>query len=596
MSAREGPGTSGFLEFPAVPPVDGARRPPRMAGMQRSLLLITLLASSLAAQSTTDAFFGLDKIWDVHLVVDRASWTRLFPKGPRAATRLFGKFSYQRADVTIGNHVFREVGLRMKGNATFAATGGTLKRSLKLDFNRFRPKQRFLGMGKLNLQCNALDGTQIKEAVSYAIYRACGVTVGRTAFIRLFLTLEGELEKAYVGLYTAVEQVDRRFAKRTLGESLILKPDGETLVYHGPKWNDAYAHDYHPKSPVTPELAQPLIDSASLFDEPDNAKFARRLAKCMDVESFLTYTAATAILVNTDSPLTVPDNYYLLVPQKTRRVTWVPWDMNWSLGEYGRATGTPSADLDILMPTRKEVFRRVLGVPEFASRYRKIARKFIEGPASAEAMIAAIRTADATVKDARAREAKRKPLVTRAPRELGGRAMRHRMLRTRADDDVPGLVAFARARERSVKAQLAGKESGSSAWNLFGANDRSARGQPVRDLFAETGALSAKKAPFSKDALETAAGQGFARLDTDGSNRLDRAELTAAFRRRFEKSRRRRRDPSADQTLRALAHLDLDGAPGVSPDEWRSALARLRPYWDRDRNGQWSPEELGLVP
>ena len=231
--------------------------------MRAHLFCLAVLASSLCAQTNQDDFFGLDKIWDIHIQVARADWTQMFPKGKRTATRMFGKFSYRTGNVTIGSHTLKGIGIRMKGNATFAANGGTLKKSLKLDFNRNNPKQRFLGMGKLNLQCNALDGTQIKEAVSYQVYRSCGVVAGRTCFARVFLTITGELKRAYLGLYTVVEQVDQRFAKRTLGGGLILKPDGETLIYLGPKWNDDYANAYHPKSTVTDELTRPLIATAA---------------------------------------------------------------------------------------------------------------------------------------------------------------------------------------------------------------------------------------------------------------------------------------------------------------------------------------------
>ena len=557
-------------------------------------ILVVMLTSCTLAQSSPDEFFGLDKIWDVHIVVKRADWIRLIPQRGRSATRLFGKFPYCSADVTIGSHTLKNVGFRMKGNATFLATGGTLKRSLKIDFNRYDPKHKFLGMGKINLQCNALDRTQIKESVSYEIYRSCGIAAGRTAFARVFLTMKDELENAYVGLYTIVEQVDQRFAKRTVGGGLILKPDGETLAFHGPKWNDDYMNAYHAKSPVTEELARPLIETAALFDEPSDDVFAKGIEAVMDIEGFLKYTAATAIIVNTDSPLTVPDNYYLIVPNANRKVTWIPWDMNWSLGEYGRATRTPFVDLSIMRPTEKEVFRRVLGIPRFKKRYREIVTEYIAGPCSAKAMIATIHRAHATVKNALAQEAHREKAVTQATEELGGRRSSHRMLQGRPDDDVASLETFARAREKSVKDQLAGRSEGRPAWNLFGSNDRTVRGSTVRDTFSGAGVLDATKKEFSRADIDVAITASFEILDTDDSKALDESEITEVLRRRWKATRRRRRDPSANGARRALAHLDGDADRSITASEWKSGIGVLLRFWDRDRNGRWNRQELNV--
>ncbi|MHC5064690.1 MAG: CotH kinase family protein, partial [Planctomycetota bacterium] len=445
--------------------------------LRPTLLALVTLAPSICAQDSQEDFFGLDQIWDIHIELEREDWVQMYPQGDGTTTRLFGKFPYRIGKVTIGSHVLDNVAVRMKGNATFLANGGTLKKSLKLDFNREDPEQKFLGMGKLNLQCNALDGTQIKEAVSYQIYRDCGVVAGRTCFARVFLTLHGELEEAYIGLYTVVEQVDQRYAKRTLGSGgLILKPQGETFAYLGEQWNEDYDGSYFPKTKVTEELTQPLIETAALFDEPSDEAFVNGIEAVMDVERFLKYTAVSSILINTDSPLLVPDNYYLIVTEETKLVTIVPWDMNWSMGAYGYITQTPTLDLSVMMPTQKEVFRRVLSQPRFKERYRELVAEYIAGPCSAEAMTAAIERAHATVEEALAEEEMRIEAIMAAGPELGGRPSRMPVLQPRDGDDVSALLEWAGDREKSVLDQLAGKSEGVTAPNLWGSNDRTPRG------------------------------------------------------------------------------------------------------------------------
>ena len=562
-----------------------------------TFLLLGVFTTNLCAQSNQEEFFGLGKIWDVHIELSRAQWVEMFPSRSQSPTRLFGEFPYQTGDVTIGSHALKNVGIRMKGNATFIANAGTLKKSFKVDFNRNDPEQEFLGLGKLNFQSNALDRTQIKEAVSYHIYRSCGLAAGRTCFARVYLTLGDDLKRSYLGLYTVVEQVDQRFAKRTLGSGgLIVKPQGETLEYLGPDWNEDYENSYFPKSKAPDELTRPLIQTAALFDEPNDEAFANRIDKVMDVESFLKYTAATTILINTDSPLTVPDNYYLIVPESTRKVTWIPWDMNWSMGEYGHITGTPTVDLSILKPTEKEVFRRVLEIPKFKKRYLEIVAEFIDGPCSAEAMTSAMNRAHETVEQALSEESARSKVVIDAPEEIGGVRRRIRALEGRDGDNFEGLLSFAQARHQSVKSQLAGELEGRSARNLFGPNDRTVRGSYFRDIIASTEVLDDSQQQFNSGDLVDSLDGIFDAIDADDSAVLENDEFTAILRQLWKAKRRRPRevDPSEKLSRRAVADLDADGDDRIKKSEWKAGIAAMLRYWDRDEDGSWSREELGL--
>lgn len=566
--------------------------------LRTTFLAWAALTPLLNAQDSQEDFFGLDKIWDIHIELEREDWVQMYPQGDSTATRLFGRFPYRIGNVTIGTQRLEDVGIRMKGNATFMANGGTLKKSLKLDFNREDSEQKFLGMGKLNLQCNALDATQIKEAVSYQIYRDCGVVAGRTCFARVFLTLRGELEEAYVGLYTVVEQVDQRFAKRTLGSGgLILKPQGETLAYLGEQWNEDYDNSYFPKSKVSEELAQPIIETAALFDEPSDEAFVAGIEEVMDVERFLKYTAVTTLLINTDSPLTVPDNYYLVVPQDTKKVTIVPWDMNWSMGAYGYITQTPTVELSVMRPTRKEVFRRVLGQAQFKERYRELVAEYIAGPCSAEALTAAIHRAHATVEDALAEEEMRIEAIMSAEPELGGQPSRMPVLQSREGDDLLGLLEFVEAREKSVLDQLAGKSEGVTAPNLWGPNDRTPRGSSLRDLLREGAAPAESASTLDRQGVESVITASFAAVDADHSESLDENEMTAVLRRQWQSAPRRSRreqDPSADRARRALNQIDADADSMVSAEEWQAGIEALLRFWDRDMDRRWSRRELGL--
>src|SRR5262249_51647080 len=140
-----------------------------------------------------------------------------------------------------------------KGNSTFMAARNSLKKSFKLDFNQFVKKQKLFGLTKLNLNNNALDGSQIREAISYEIFRQAGVPAPRTAFARVYLTVPGQYDKKYLGMYTIVEQVDERFLQNHFAskDGLLLKPERiGAMPYYGEDW-DKYAKPYDAKNDGT---------------------------------------------------------------------------------------------------------------------------------------------------------------------------------------------------------------------------------------------------------------------------------------------------------------------------------------------------------
>jgi len=439
-------------------------------------LLLSAPTLAQAEPRDQDQFFGLERIWDIHLTVAPEVWDALYPQeGVRMGLSQRGLFEYGKADVRIGGHDVANIGVRFKGNSTYWSTGGTLKRSFKLDFNRFESGQEFLGLTKLNLQNNATDTTQLREAVSYQAYRDAGIPAARTCFAQVFLTVPGRLEAEYLGLYTVVEQVDQRFLARNFGsrKGFLAKPEGPLLPDHGPVWNDAYAEALIPKSPVEDAQVAPLIELAQLLHAkptdgaPDATDaFANRLPELLDVDGFLRYVAVSTILVNLDTPLTIPHNYYLAVPADSGRVVFVPWDLNLSLGGltmFGRW-----ADLSVMEPSALPMLQKVLAIPEHREAYRQHVQAFIDGCCSSATLIRNLDRAQATVEAALAAEADRSRAVTHAkPDPGGGPRIVGRTGGLFRSPDLERTKDFLEDREDSVRAQLAGTERGRTMRGMY---------------------------------------------------------------------------------------------------------------------------------
>ena len=85
--------------------------------------------------------------------------------------------------------------------------------SFKIDFNEYVKGQEFRGMTKINLNNNITDPSLMREALSYEFF-VRRASRPRAWVMRVKLTIPGETEAKPVGLYTVVEQKDKRFLRR----------------------------------------------------------------------------------------------------------------------------------------------------------------------------------------------------------------------------------------------------------------------------------------------------------------------------------------------------------------------------------------------
>src|SRR5437667_4838809 len=136
------------------------------------------------------------------------------------------EFKYVHADLEFEGQNFKDVAVRYKGNGTFMQSRGSLKRSLKVDFNKFVKEQKLAGISKLNFHNNVTDASWMNEVLSHRLFRDAGVPASRTAYARVYVTVPGQFDKRYFGLYSLVEDVDDNFAEEIFGskKGAIFKP------------------------------------------------------------------------------------------------------------------------------------------------------------------------------------------------------------------------------------------------------------------------------------------------------------------------------------------------------------------------------------
>ena len=154
--------------------------------------------------------------------------------------------------MTAEGKTYKGVGLRYSGNASYMASAGGLKRSFLVDLER-SDNPDFHGLHAIGLQSGALDPAKAREALAFALFREAGVPAPRTAMAEVTLTVPGRHDKAYLGLYTLVEPVDRAFLKDRFhtDKGLLLRPQGlRGLDFLGDDW-EKYRGPYRPLAEPT---------------------------------------------------------------------------------------------------------------------------------------------------------------------------------------------------------------------------------------------------------------------------------------------------------------------------------------------------------
>ena len=425
--------------------------------------------------------FGLNQALSLHLEVTAAEWqamqtadrggfsgffggppkARTSPQKPQPGERETHRtggteFPWAHAGLSEGGQAYTNLGLRYKGNFTYMASQGNLKRSLKVEFDHFdKAAPRFHGLRKFNLHAGITDPTRVREALCYAIFRAAGVAAPRTAFAEVTVSVPGRYHREYAGLYTLTEQVDKLFLKDRFGDGkgLLMKPNVRGPDYLGESWG-RYQDRYQPQREPTAEEVRRVIEFARLVNRAEDEPFRQQIGAYLDIEAFLRFLAVSAFVVNLDSPLAMAQNYYIYLNPVTHRFVFLPWDLDLGLAAWPfGGSAEQQMDLSLLHPHvgKHKLIDRLLAMPEVKARYTALLKELAASCFTKESLLAQIGTIEQATKGPLAKEAAavaaRKEYAGGIGRMFGGiRALDPR--------------TFVTKRTESVRAQLAGERPG----------------------------------------------------------------------------------------------------------------------------------------
>jgi len=357
-------------------------------------------ASSTAMTAMTAAdFFTPTRVWNAHLTMTPEAWQAMQPSntgsgggfgfggsrflGPPGgrngvAARQGIEYEYVRATMQIDDWTFRDVAVRYKGNGSYlrATRAGSDKISLKVDLNRFVKGQKLAGLTTINFQNNITDAGWMNEVLAYRLYRDAGALAPRSTYARVYLTVDGQSEKRFLGLYSVSENVDENFFEERFGtrKGAILKPSTQDLFTDwGADWS-VYDQSYDPKTDLTDAQKARIIELGRLVSHATDEEFAARIGDYVDLDDFARYFAVLVWLANNDSLLQNGQNFYTYLHPDTNRMHFIAWDQDFSFGNVRNlATSWP-----IHWSGNNRFLSRIYLIEAFRSKYLARLSEFSE--------------------------------------------------------------------------------------------------------------------------------------------------------------------------------------------------------------------------
>jgi len=279
--------------------------------------------ATAAPALTAEDLFDESTIHDIALTINTRDWNELREK--------YTENTYYLADLRWRTFVVRNIGIRSRGSASRSST----KPGLRLDFDRYSTSQEFLGFKSLVLDNMVQDPSMLREPVAFKFFREMELPAPRVVYARL------TVNNQFLGLYTLVEPIDKKFLKRVLGENdgylyEFKRPTEHYLFTYIGEELEPYAALFEPKTRETAsmfDLYRPIKEMTSAIAQSPSHRFVEMTSEFLDLRKFLTYVAVEAFLAERDGILGEwgMNNFYLYRFENSNRFQLLPWDRDTAL-------------------------------------------------------------------------------------------------------------------------------------------------------------------------------------------------------------------------------------------------------------------------
>lgn len=281
---------------------------------------------------------------------------------------------YVKAVVKEGDRSLADVGVRLKGSATFEAVDK--KPGLSLKFNEFVKDQEFHGRSRILLNNARQDSTYLCEAIGGEIFRAAGVPAAKVTFARV------EINGRDLGMYVVAEAANKDFLSQH-----FKKAKGNLYEGSNNDVTDKLEKDGGDSSTEQTDLRA----LASATKEPDLGQRWKKLGTLLDIDRFITFAAVEVLLGHHDGYTMDKNNYRIYHDPASDQLIFLP---------HGLDQLFAKTDEPLIPEWKGTVAKAVLNTPSGQKLYLEKMSGLLGSAFKAEALQARVNELAATIRPA----------------------------------------------------------------------------------------------------------------------------------------------------------------------------------------------------
>ncbi len=344
------------------------------------MFLIAGFTMPNAAVDSSAIIFDDTKIHEYHLHFYSDNWQdSLEYYKDNGEQYIPARFVYVNGNDSI---ILDSVGVRYKGNSSYSLSGNTSKKPFKFKFDEYR-SQNFFGVGKLNFSNAIKDPTQMREKLAYDIIGKY-MPAPRAAFAKIYI------DGSMIGLYTQVEQVDKKFLKRKFPSNkynLYKSSDNGAPLNYTTANQDDYTTFYELQTNEKQNDWSALVTFLDKLNNTDSSEFISVVGTMLDIDNCLRYLAFNMVLSNFDSYTGSGRNYYLYDDSASGKFKLIPWDLNFAFGIYSNGWNVTTVDAAVTSNfDQRPLMKTLLTNDSLKLVYFSYIKQMIDGPASLSAV------------------------------------------------------------------------------------------------------------------------------------------------------------------------------------------------------------------
>lgn len=354
--------------------------------------------------------FNIDDLPEIKLTIPLKDWNTLlknYDLNSQNDKKVVSSFVFELNGKSIK---LDSIGVRLRGNTSRRRPEGNFGElhnattpdwhhcHFGLDFKKFREKQRFSDLEKLNLKWFKDDANYAREIYCYDLFKRYGVwTAPKASYCKVTIQVEGDAKPAYYGVYAMIESIDEDYiANRSMqwGSTIgFLWKGGWSGTYNADFVQTAsigvedvkldhskskyYAYDLKTRDTELVTAKAELTQFISDLNNKQGADFKSWIASKMDVPLFLK-TYAVNVMVGMWDDYWVNGNNFYFYFAGNGKAYFIPYDYDNTLGTSGIITNSGTQNpLKWGGANARPLITKILEIPEYQSLYKSYLKELI---------------------------------------------------------------------------------------------------------------------------------------------------------------------------------------------------------------------------